>query len=60
MEGNPQHLTYLGASELFGEMGLELPHRHLTCYYSCHGFPCRCDHFRSHLQAEVFESKASI
>jgi hypothetical protein len=51
MEGDPQHLTYLGASELFGEMGLELPHR---------GFPCRCDRFRSHLQAEVFESKASI
>ena len=40
------NLSGLGASEPFAEMCLELPYRHLTCYYSCHRCCSYCDHAR--------------
>lgn len=46
MGGNSQHLTGLGAGEPFAEIGFELPHRHLNCYYSCHRYCSYCDHAR--------------
>jgi hypothetical protein len=46
MGGDPHHFTCLDAGELFAKMGLELPQRHLNCYYSCHRCCSYCDHAR--------------
>ena len=35
--GDLHHLIGLHPAELFGEVGLEIPHRHLACDYFRHG-----------------------
>ncbi len=45
--GDLQHFTGLNTSGPFGEVGLEIPERHLTCDHFWHGRSAKCDDLRS-------------
>ena len=45
MGGDLHHFTGLHPAEPFGEVGFEIPHRHLACDYFRHTYYPICDHF---------------
>ena len=45
MGGDLYHFTGLHPAEPFGEVGFEIPHRHLACDYFRHTYSPICDHF---------------